>query len=1062
MANVFARKCLRIVVAALCQTIGWRKIKPTSMEVLIDLLEHYIKSLGKGAHEYAEQRGSTVPVLEDLALALSDAGVTIPPLEEYIHEVGQVPWPENSGTTSSGAVPVFPVQVPSRRNGVEQHLQFFDSWAESEDECCSHLVPPTQHTDSNVGVYPSEVSVDVAGGSCKAEDISRSTDNIPQASQASVVAMTECGILSASRDGRQPSARRPTTPPRYSPSPDRQRALSGFHTKKEKKKIKGKENTGVSKTKIKTVLGMGKVRPPPECSSGQSIDSAFTSRFCDKTQPFNSQKYINSKGNPLNSMTSKDILQHSHHVDKKSLTLASAKERNPKPLQLPGAKHISTDNKLAFKHNMQPVPGATSYKDSSDFGPDTTVNNLLPQCKKLGDKPKSEPLESSQWSDVPIKKEPMDVNPVTGDQTSSTLNSNNLMPQKSQIKTEITINNKEGKSSLDDGSLTCTPKEIAKPLLLIDPQSVKTVDKSEPINHQRNSPKCVGGNSAETQSTVDPIENKQPKITKVTDTAVTPSSTYKSNSLATVVDMNINERNKPVSKERTSHLPVPADKLREKQDKKTETATPSKNLLNSSTKSSTKEACTSNKGNLSSKKVKHAGSFSKLPQKTGSQWDTTLDNLFAPDIVQKKKKCDIVKDKDHKSNTTKGTDLIRAQKVPPVTNEVQKLHSDKGISQPPVVNKVVGNDTTKPNKTSKVMTPANTDIKGKEKECVSSKRTSSVTTEESLSKHSHKRVKEEIPSSTNMPTWRVRAALIYSSSSDSEIDVVKPAKALFGTPSAVRITETPKTPRTPDVPTGISVHSRCKKVISDAQEVQLGLDLGTPPPARPPTPGKVTPPVVEIGREKHKHKKKKKKHEKKHSPKKEKVQLDGDKVHSKSDLVAAEGLMQLTSFSGDKRSGDLSHKETVSGAKRKHKHSALTEHSKKRHGLSASLPVAPSSPVVIPSVSQQPSLPKVQVPVNGLPVTISDDGPVGFYFDESGNRVWVCPSCGGQDDGSPMIRCDDCYAWYHWACVGIDSAPDENVDWFCSYCFSKNDRQMKKHKSSSVHRKKSHSKSSKK
>lgn len=1031
------------------------------MALLIDLVERYILSVGKGAHDYAEQRGSTVPVLEDLALALSDAGVTIPPLEEYIHEVGQVPWPENSGIASCGAVPVFPVQVPSRRNGVEQHLQFFDSWAESEDECCSYLVPPTQHTssDSNVSVYPSEVSGDViAGASCKTEEAFRSTDSIPTSLQASVVAMTECGVLSASRDGRQPSARRPTTPPRYSPSPDRQCVVSGFHAKKEKKKIKGKENTGISKPRIKPVLGVGKARPSPECSSGQSIDSAVASRFGDRTQPLNSQKYSSFKGTPVNSVTSKDVLQHSQHVEKKS-SFAPAKDRNLKSLHSPGSKHFSTDNKLTPKHSFQAVSGAATNKDSSDFQSDAT-DNPLPQCKKLEDKPKSEPVDCLQWSDVPIKKEPVEVNSVINDRASSNLNLNNLMPQKSQIKTEITINNKEEKRSLDDQSFTCTSKENVKPLLLTVPQSVQTVNGSEP-DRQRISPKPVGSNFSETWSTVDPIESKQPKITKVTDTVVTQSLMEKNSSLVKTMDLNVNKKNKTTSKERTSHLPVAVEKSRERQDRKTETPTPSKKLLNSSAKSTTKEANTNSEGCTPSKKAKNAGSCTKLTQKTSSQWDTSLDDLFAPDIVQKKKKCDSVKEKDHKLSSAKGADLMNVPKVSPVTNDMQKLNSDKVMPQPSVVNRATGNDATKSNKTSKVITSANTDIKPKEKESFSSKKTS-LAAEESLSKHSHKRIKEEIPSSTNVPTWRVRAALIYSSSSDSEIDVEKPAKVLLGTPPAIKITETPKTPRTPDVPAGITVHSRCKKVVSDTRELQLGTDLGTPPPARPPTPGKATPPVVQISREKHKHKKKKKKHDKKHSPKKEKVQIDGDKVHSKSDMVAAEGLMQLTSVSSDKHSADTSCKESVPGVKRKHKHSTPSEHSKKRHGLSASLPVAPTSPVCVPSASQQPSLPKVQVPVNGLPVTISEDGPVGFYFDESGNRVWVCPSCGGQDDGSPMIRCDDCYAWYHWACVGIVSAPDENVDWFCSYCFSKNDRQMKKHKSSSVHRKKSHSKSSKK
>ncbi|PNF17118.1 hypothetical protein B7P43_G09094 [Cryptotermes secundus] len=63
--------------------------------------------------------------------------------------------------------------------------------------------------------------------------------------------------------------------------------------------------------------------------------------------------------------------------------------------------------------------------------------------------------------------------------------------------------------------------------------------------------------------------------------------------------------------------------------------------------------------------------------------------------------------------------------------------------------------------------------------------------------------------------------------------------------------------------------------------------------------------------------------------------------------------------------------------------------------------------------------------------------PVAFYYDSDGNKVWICPACGGQDDGSPMIGCDDCDAWYHWVCVGIQVPPDENEDWYCRVCIVK-------------------------
>ncbi|XP_053677978.1 uncharacterized protein LOC128728381 [Anopheles nili] len=57
--------------------------------------------------------------------------------------------------------------------------------------------------------------------------------------------------------------------------------------------------------------------------------------------------------------------------------------------------------------------------------------------------------------------------------------------------------------------------------------------------------------------------------------------------------------------------------------------------------------------------------------------------------------------------------------------------------------------------------------------------------------------------------------------------------------------------------------------------------------------------------------------------------------------------------------------------------------------------------------------------------------------DADGNTVWICPACGRVDDGTPMIGCDGCDAWYHWVCVGIQVPPDDNEDWYCRVCIGK-------------------------
>ncbi|XP_071449609.1 transcription initiation factor TFIID subunit 3 isoform X2 [Hetaerina americana] len=70
------------------------------------------------------------------------------------------------------------------------------------------------------------------------------------------------------------------------------------------------------------------------------------------------------------------------------------------------------------------------------------------------------------------------------------------------------------------------------------------------------------------------------------------------------------------------------------------------------------------------------------------------------------------------------------------------------------------------------------------------------------------------------------------------------------------------------------------------------------------------------------------------------------------------------------------------------------------------------------------------------------DAPKAFYFDTHGNKIWICPACGGQDDGSPMIGCDDCDAWYHWVCVGMQVPPDDNEDWYCRVCIVKKEESL--------------------
>ncbi len=65
---------------------------------------------------------------------------------------------------------------------------------------------------------------------------------------------------------------------------------------------------------------------------------------------------------------------------------------------------------------------------------------------------------------------------------------------------------------------------------------------------------------------------------------------------------------------------------------------------------------------------------------------------------------------------------------------------------------------------------------------------------------------------------------------------------------------------------------------------------------------------------------------------------------------------------------------------------------------------------------------------------IYDETDTIFVWLLQGNKIWICPSCKRQDDGSPMIGCDLCDDWYHFICVGITDTPEEDTEWYCPRC----------------------------
>ncbi|GAB1602317.1 transcription initiation factor TFIID subunit 3-like [Argonauta hians] len=92
MSTEYCRKMLRIVVAQICQHLGWHSANSTPLEVLTDVTERYILDVSKLTHQYAEQYGRTKVNLNDLGLAFRTMDISVSELEDYIKHVDAFPF----------------------------------------------------------------------------------------------------------------------------------------------------------------------------------------------------------------------------------------------------------------------------------------------------------------------------------------------------------------------------------------------------------------------------------------------------------------------------------------------------------------------------------------------------------------------------------------------------------------------------------------------------------------------------------------------------------------------------------------------------------------------------------------------------------------------------------------------------------------------------------------------------------------------------------------------------------------------------------------------------------
>lgn len=233
MSEAYAREILRRNVAQICQTIGWNGINSMPMDILVHVLEKYIKSLATQANRHAEQFNRTEPNLHDLALVFRDLHIQLPELADYVHSVPPVPPPISEKfpkpkETNLNFLKPGSHEVVTRPMHVHEHLPPMYPEKEQDTPAVAGTVEIRQNGIENGEISASCPSpeISVTDSPEKPKDIfKRPTDPITvpiskrprlrldeeeRTREISSVMMTMSGFLSPAREGKLPEARPPT------------------------------------------------------------------------------------------------------------------------------------------------------------------------------------------------------------------------------------------------------------------------------------------------------------------------------------------------------------------------------------------------------------------------------------------------------------------------------------------------------------------------------------------------------------------------------------------------------------------------------------------------------------------------------------------------------------------------------------------------------------------------------------------------------------------------------------------------------------------------------------
>ncbi|KAK0169806.1 hypothetical protein PV328_010446 [Microctonus aethiopoides] len=928
----YSRGILKIVVAQICQIIGWHSINSTPLEFMVDLMQEYLLRIARVAHQYAEILGRTDPNLDDLGLAFQQMNVDINQLAEYVKNVDSVP--------CVISVPKLPIshdnhlnflkpgskEVVTRPVHVHEHLPAMNLEQSSDelDEVCNNENINTDHPivesiESHGNLITNEVRSDAVfkrpgnplseqpGTSKRAKVI----DESRPLREIHSVMMTTSGFLSPAREGKLPESRTPAQARADSPSPSSYPMVPPeLKCDKKIKKLvkKGSEDRKLDKENRK------KNREKDLFKPDKVIDTKM--KTLSGTKDASKSKSVKAGGSKtLVIIPPSAASDPQHHPQKEEVSGKISKKSSPK---------LKSEKVASSASAMHSVKQENSIKGKLPVELDKQKLNIFKKISKSRDEKNSEIPEHHKFKDTELQSS-----------TSGSIldEADKFIRNDPEIKLEETKTSVMKEEDIFLNSEITESRSPSSDMYAYDDMSPPGTP-STPKTPELNVPGC-------------PTDQKKKRKEK---------SSRKKDNMKTF-------------NSRDSIMKI-----------KSSSETPDTDVLGRPKTPDASESSLRKDSNVTSPMT-----FPFFPPFPSAPGLIPMHSMFPRFPLP------LPRGAPNQPSILQNMPAI-PRFLPPTMNTTDGIPMTKGKLSDRDSQSIV--EFEKPISSEPYVGPSKIDV---EKSCKMNK----------MSKqHNDSFVQQlEMQNTRN----EISASIIPMALQQSSQKLIKSEK----------------------------IDKKSKKhKIEKKEKLKKKKEK----------------------KEKHKEKSEKNKEKKEKMEKFLKVKerkerkdkrKDKDKEEKESEAVPKITLkLGTASPTPPMLETSLMKKITIKPLIKKVEDTAKRESSPELAKISALVTRPPKQKT---ARAKQEVLKKSDLKEEKIDIGKSVMETTSAVIDQGGQQVWICPACGNQDDGSPMVGCDDCDAWYHWVCVGMQVPPATSENWYCRLCISKkqgqhHDKKKKKRK----------------